>query len=260
MRVWDLHPGYLSRQSLLGQHAEIHAVHAVIIDQKKGYSAHPETRRWREKPDLLKRVHDLTVLEMKLRGFNHNSPFPENPFYGEEFCGKEGAAEEYVPLYVDRPSEQVLILLEKYQQRQQEGRIPLPKNIFNFWAHHKYSIMARGYNCYKEIQVLLNENGQYSIPETSFKLEKIMDMMNLPVTVPALKNTLDHLWGYFKRTAGSEEKEEHMQKKEEGLLPELIPYIYKLALKYDCFYLQHSTIFADFTGDTELKDSKNRDS
>lgn len=35
MRVWDLHPGYLSRQSLLGQHAEIHAVHAVIYDQKK---------------------------------------------------------------------------------------------------------------------------------------------------------------------------------------------------------------------------------
>ena len=255
MRVWDLHPGYLSRQSLLGQHAEIHALHAVIDDQKKGYSTHPETRRWRDNPDLLKKVHDLTVLEMKLRGFNHNSPFPENPFCKEEYCGKEGGVEEYLPLYVDRPAEQVLILREKYRQRQQEGRIPLPKNIFDFWAHHKYSVMARGYNCYKEIQSLLNENNQCTIPEASLELEKIMVMMNLPVTGPALKNTVDHLWGYFKQTASSEEKEEYIQKKEKSLLPELILYIYKLALKYDCIYLQQSTIFADFTGDSELNDS-----
>ena len=257
MRVWDLHPGYLSRQSLLGQHAEIHAVYAVIDDQKKGYSAHPETRRWRERPDLLKRVHDLTVLEMKLRGFNHNSPFPESPFYKEEIYGKEGAAEENVPLYVDRPAEQVLILREKYLQREQEGRIPLPKNIYDFWAHHKYSIMARGYNCYKEIQALLNENDQCSIPEASLELEKIMVMMNLPPTVPALKNTVDHLWGYFKHIASREEKEDYVKQKEKEMLPELIPNMYKLALKYDSVYLRQSTIFADFTGDTELKANKN---
>lgn len=261
MRVWDIHPGYLSRQSLLGQHAEIHAVHAVIIDQKKGYSAHPETRRWRDNLGLLKRVHDLTVLEMKLRGFNHNSPFPENYFYKEEFYRQEEAVEEVnVPIYVDRPAEQVMILREKYLQRQQEGRIPLPKNIFKFWAHHKYSVMARGYNCYKDIQLLLNENDQCSIAKTGIELEKIMLMMNLPVTVPALKNTADHLWGYFKQTADREEKDKYLQIKEKGPLPELVPYLHKLALKYDCIYLQHSTIFADFTGNAELKESKNCDS
>lgn len=260
MRVWDLHPGYLSRQSLLGQHAEIHAVHAVINDQKKSYSTHPETRRWKEKPGLLKRVHDLTVFEMKLRGFNHNSPFPENFLDQGEAFRKEGEVEESKPLYVDRPVEQVLILREKYLEREQEGRIPLPNNIFDFWAHHKYSIMARGYNCYKEIQALLNENNQCAIPEATFEFEKIMVMMNHPVIAPALKNTVDHLWGYFKRAAGREEKEEFMQKKEKNILPELIPFMYKLALKYDSTYLQQSTIFADFTGDIKPEVKKTRDS
>ncbi|MFW5896791.1 MAG: pyrimidine dimer DNA glycosylase/endonuclease V, partial [Bacillota bacterium] len=30
MRVWDIHPGYLDRGGLLGQHAEIHAVWSVL--------------------------------------------------------------------------------------------------------------------------------------------------------------------------------------------------------------------------------------
>ena len=46
MRVWDINPGYLNRQSLLGEHRELQAVVVVLRDEKKGYSNHPETRRW----------------------------------------------------------------------------------------------------------------------------------------------------------------------------------------------------------------------
>jgi hypothetical protein len=45
MRVWDIHPGFLNRQSLLGEHREIHAIHTIVSRQKKGYSRHPETLR-----------------------------------------------------------------------------------------------------------------------------------------------------------------------------------------------------------------------
>lgn len=251
MRVWDLHPGYLSRQSLLGQHAEIHAVFAVIVDQKKGYSDHPETRRWSGKLQLLKRAHDLTVLEMKLRGFNHKSPLAGNSFSGNDFAGLEPPGREEGPAYVDRPAGQILLLQDKYCQREQQGRIPLPKNIFDFWAHHKYSVMARGYNYYKEVQGLLSDLDQHSIPETAEVHEKIMALMTEKVTAPALTNTADHLWGYFKCAADEKEKEKYLQRKEEGLVAELIPYFYTLAIKYDCAYLQHSTIFADFTGGTK---------
>ena len=74
MRVWDIHPGYLSRQSLLGQHVEIHAIYNVLDQEKKGYANHPETRRWADNLDILKTRHDQTVLEMLLRGYRHQSP------------------------------------------------------------------------------------------------------------------------------------------------------------------------------------------
>ncbi|MCX6583142.1 MAG: DUF1722 domain-containing protein [Candidatus Aminicenantes bacterium] len=38
MRVWDVNPGYLNRQSLLAEHREIHAIFSIITKGKKGYS------------------------------------------------------------------------------------------------------------------------------------------------------------------------------------------------------------------------------
>ncbi|HLP46574.1 MAG TPA: pyrimidine dimer DNA glycosylase/endonuclease V, partial [Candidatus Kapabacteria bacterium] len=63
MRIWDVNPGYLNRQSLLAEHREIHAIFAVITRGKKGYSRHPETLRWSGKLGLLKKRHDLLVSE-----------------------------------------------------------------------------------------------------------------------------------------------------------------------------------------------------
>ena len=46
MRIWDINPGYLNRQSLLGEHRELHGIVSIILNIKKGYSKHPETIRW----------------------------------------------------------------------------------------------------------------------------------------------------------------------------------------------------------------------
>jgi len=46
MRVWDINPGYLNRQSLLGEHRELHGIISIIVNKKKGYANHPETVRW----------------------------------------------------------------------------------------------------------------------------------------------------------------------------------------------------------------------
>ena len=235
MRVWDIHPGYLSRQSLLGQHAEIHALAAVIEVGGKGYANHPETLRWRLNRGRLNKALDLTVYEMELRKFRHASPLPEA-------VDKPGEAH----IYVDRPLAQIDILREKYHLKSQAGRIPLPKNIYQFWAHHKYSVMARGYNNYKKIQSLLNSNQAITFQPSEFILEEIMNYMKLPVNGPALVNVIDHLWGYFKKEAGAVEKEFYLSKRIAD--PEnLLPFLYELAGKYDRPYLLHSTVFADFT-------------
>ena len=115
MRIWDVNPGYLNRQSLLGEHREIHGLFNVVFHRKKGYSRHPETLRWYGKLSALKGRHDLLVSEMLLRGYRHFSPMPAVEDKKKQFE------------FVDLPFRQFEILSEKYSDRE-KGRIPLPVN------------------------------------------------------------------------------------------------------------------------------------
>lgn len=73
MRIWDLSPSILCRKHLLGEHLELHSIWAVITQNKKGYSRHPETLRWVGKLKALYNRHKNLVEEMKNRGYNHHS-------------------------------------------------------------------------------------------------------------------------------------------------------------------------------------------
>ncbi|MCA9388719.1 pyrimidine dimer DNA glycosylase [Candidatus Berkelbacteria bacterium] len=84
MRIWDIEPKRLCRKHLLGEHRELHALWSIISNDKQGYRNHPETKRWEGKlPALLKR-HDLLVVEMKKRGYRHNSPIDTQNLTGQE--------------------------------------------------------------------------------------------------------------------------------------------------------------------------------
>lgn len=75
MRVWDIHPSFLSRQHLLGEHNEIHAIYTMIATGKGGsYQQHPEVLRWKGKLLALSIIHDRVAKELEARGYNHNSP------------------------------------------------------------------------------------------------------------------------------------------------------------------------------------------
>ncbi|ATU07747.1 pyrimidine dimer DNA glycosylase/endonuclease V [Methanohalophilus portucalensis] len=74
MRIWDLPPSELCRQHLLGEHRELHALWSIITKNKKAYSNHPETLRWKGKLHALYLRHETLVSEMQKRGYNHNSP------------------------------------------------------------------------------------------------------------------------------------------------------------------------------------------
>lgn len=68
----------LDRQHLLGEHVELHTIFSVIVNNKKGYSKHPQTLRFKNTYGLsmLADRHDKQVIEMKKRGYNHKSPLP----------------------------------------------------------------------------------------------------------------------------------------------------------------------------------------
>ncbi|MDD4363927.1 MAG: DUF1722 domain-containing protein [Atribacterota bacterium] len=238
MRVWDIHPGYLSDKSLLGEHVEIHALYSIICGGKKGYSQHPETKRWVENlPQLILR-HNLVVKEMTLRSFRHNSPLliPEN-------IQKSDYAFPANLSYVDIPSRQFAILQNKYLGKKQSGRIPLPGKGTDFWAHHKYSVMARGYQYYKEVQSFMKGRANKPIQKDNELILKIHSFLQLAVTEKHLSNTSEHLWGYFKEKANQEEKNNFLQLLDNR---ERLVFLFALAQKYQITYLLHSTVFTDF--------------
>ena len=78
MRRWDLPLENLCRNHLLGEHRELHAIWSIITNNKKGYSKHPETIRWKGKLKALYLRHEKQVEEMKKRGYWHNSPLDKN--------------------------------------------------------------------------------------------------------------------------------------------------------------------------------------
>lgn len=85
MRIWDVAPEYLCRKHLLGEHRELHGLWNIITQNKKGYSNHPETKRWYGKEKALFKRHDDLVAEMKRRGYNHNTPLEADLVVGAEF-------------------------------------------------------------------------------------------------------------------------------------------------------------------------------
>lgn len=116
MRIWDIDPGYLNLQSLLGEHRELHGIVSIIRNRKKGYAKHPETIRWREYGWALKIRHHKLACEMALRGYTDRSPVV---LYSKK--------RKWPDTYIDSPDRQFKLLKEKYREKK-EGRIPLPRN------------------------------------------------------------------------------------------------------------------------------------
>ena len=193
MRVWDINPGYLNRQSLLGEHRELHGIVSIIRHNKKGYSKHPETLRWTGYGWALKQRHNLLVAEMSLRGYKDRSPvlLRSNPGI-------------WPKVYIDPPATQLSILAEKYRSLQ-PGRIPLPKNTQQLWAQHKYSVMARDITAYKSIgKKASSKNGSKTTHDVALELSTLLKK---PPKKRLIKNTLLHMWGYvsqYKAISGKE--------------------------------------------------------
>jgi hypothetical protein len=103
MRVWDVPPGRLCRNHLLGEHAELHAIWSVLTQGKSGYANHPETQRWKGKLKALYTRHERIAAEIARRGYKHKSPLEAELAVGDESQDE----------YVDPPDEQMRMLAGK---------------------------------------------------------------------------------------------------------------------------------------------------
>nr|WP_319397009.1 DUF1722 domain-containing protein [uncultured Desulfobacter sp.] len=182
MRIWDLHPGYLSQDSLLCEHRELHGMVSIIVKRKKGWARDPEILRWMDLGWALNKRHQLLTAEMKLRGHDGTSPV--------RIRKNRGA---WPDTFIDEPYVQIRLLREKYQGRE-PGRIPLPQNAQQMWRQHKYAIMARSVPLYKKIGKDVARLG----PRDDFSdlARLLVETLRIPPSQGGLKNAFQHMWGY----------------------------------------------------------------
>lgn len=183
MRIWDISPGYLNRQSLLGEHRELHGIVSIIVNGKQGYSRHPETLRWAGYGWALRQRHRLLAAEMALRSFVDASPVMTR------------ARQSMWPeTYIDDPFRQFQLLTAKYRNTEQ-GRIPLPKNALQLWHHHKYSVLARDAGLSAELDRKVSAMG----PRDDFsKLAKVVTvLLRTPPSAGGMRDALKRMWGHI---------------------------------------------------------------
>jgi hypothetical protein len=207
VRIWDVAAGYLNRQSLLGEHRELHGVYVIITQGKTGYARHPETLRWRSCLTGLTRRHQQLAAEMRLRGYVDRSPLPPPP-----------ARVRWPAAFIDEPAEQLARLRHKYQAKEANqtketnqgkeakdgGRIALPTGPHELWAQHKYSVMARSPETYRAIgrRVARLRRGS---PITDLARELVALLREIPAR-PRLLNALEHMWGHVRAAASQEDR------------------------------------------------------
>lgn len=226
MRIWDVSPGYLSRQILLGEHRELHGLVSVLVNKKMGYARHPETLRWVGYEWAIKIRHQMISKEMQLRGYTDKTPVLLRSNQGE-----------WPTEYIDTPFEQLEILKEKYRNKE-GGRLVLPKNAQHMWSQHKYSILARDHNLYKKIGrdlVGIRRNEDFS--EFADLLSK---NLRAPPSEGGIRNALQHMWGYVSSYSGFNTLENKTDS-----LSHLLSQTQRYSIKLNQPYLMNSTALAE---------------
>lgn len=124
-------------------------------------------------------------------------------------------------------------------------RLPQIKHLEQEWSMYKYQVLATSPRGYQEIRNLLKEKSTYPCIEFYQLLD---EALATPPTVKGNVNTLQHIWGYFKQIATSNEKETFkrlLQQYINGTISITRPktFLIKLTNQYENAYLQQSTFF-----------------
>ncbi|MDO6353485.1 UV DNA damage repair endonuclease UvsE [Caloramator sp. CAR-1] len=110
--------------------------------------------------------------------------------------------------------------------------------LYNEWAKYKYLVMEKNYSLYKECSKILN---------TTYDAEKFYNKIDEALLSPFnegnFKNTLLHIWGYFKDEATVKEENKFFELVNKKEFYKAKKFLYKLSKKYKVQYLIDSYYF-----------------
>ena len=124
------------------------------------------------------------------------------------------------------------------------------------WAEHKYWVMAHSQQLYNQIRVLAKNNDWSD--ETTDTFENLLQEAALQVpTRKTLTTAYEHVWGYFKKIATPEEKNDYLLSLAviEVDNDQLGSYLKNLTLKYQVTYLMHSRLIREIQEEQEKNET-----
>ncbi|GFR36658.1 UV DNA damage repair endonuclease UvsE [Thermobrachium celere] len=116
---------------------------------------------------------------------------------------------------------------------------PIKKSVmYDEWAKYKYVVMEKDYALYKKCSNIINTQNNM------LEFYKTIDYaLSLPLNEGAVKNTLQHVWGYFKDKANDKEFVKFHQLLSSKEYSKAKTFLSKLAEKYNEEYLLNSYYF-----------------
>lgn len=116
----------------------------------------------------------------------------------------------------------------------------------NDWAYNKYYVMSKSQNMYNQIRNLASNNNWNDEKEKKYQ-KLIYETEQLTPTISSLKNTYQHVWGYFKKRCTKEEKNNYMRLINKVTLEddELAHFLKDLTYKYEVKYLINSRLIKE---------------
>jgi uncharacterized protein YbgA (DUF1722 family) len=77
----------------------------------------------------------------------------------------------------------------------------LPKNTQQLWSQHKYSVLARDTNLYKQIGKQVST--MPSNHDFSALSKTLTELLRMPPAMGGIRNALQHMWGYISNFSDS---------------------------------------------------------
>ena len=106
------------------------------------------------------------------------------------------------------------------------------KMIEILWREEKYHVMFYSQKHYNQIRQAMREQQSYAVIE-----QLISQALSETPTIGSMQNACQHMWGYFKRLANTDEKEQYRQLLNDRNFEQLLNFLNQLAKKYNVTYL-----------------------
>lgn len=105
------------------------------------------------------------------------------------------------------------------------------------WREEKYRVMFHSQKHYNQIRQAMRDQLAHDQIE-----QLISSALQQTPTEGSMRNACQHMWGYFRKVASSEENQKYEQLLNTCDLPALLCFLQQLTIQYNVPYLRKSTI------------------